>query len=54
MPTYIRVAYQEPQGFAFPRELSAISVFLMIGLLQIAVAILADGQWAAVAEQTIW
>jgi hypothetical protein len=55
MPTYIRLAYQEPRGIAIPKELSSVSVFLLIGLIEIAVAILAGAQLgASFAEQSIW
>ncbi|MGA9955039.1 MAG: hypothetical protein WBQ22_17570 [Bradyrhizobium sp.] len=55
MPTYIRLAYQEPRSISGPKELSAVSNFLMIGLIQLAVAILAGAQLgAAFAEQSIW
>ena len=55
MPTYIRLAYQEPRSINVPKELSAVSIFLMRGLIQLAVAILAGVPLgAAFAEQLIW
>ena len=54
MPTYIRIANEEPQVGLFSKELSAVSIFLMIGLLQVIVAILSGGQWAAFGEQALW
>jgi hypothetical protein len=52
MPTYIQVAVVQPRS-AFPQELPAVSVFLMIGLIQIAVAIYSGGQWASIGEQSL-
>lgn len=54
MPTYVRIAYREPRGQSFPADLTAASIFMLIGLIQLAVAILADGQWAAFGEQSLW
>ena len=53
MPTYIRVAYAQPDG-VISRELSAVSIFLIIGLIQLAFAVLAGGQWASFGEQSLW
>lgn len=53
MPTYIRVAYTQPRS-VFPEELSAISIFLIIGLMQLAFAVLTGGQWATFGEQSLW
>ena len=53
MPTYIRIAYAQPRS-VFPEELSAVSTFLIIGLIQIAFAVLAGGQWASFGEQSLW
>jgi hypothetical protein len=52
MPTYIRIAYAPPS--VFPKELPAVSIFLIIGLIQIAFAVLAGGQWAMFGEQSLW
>jgi hypothetical protein len=54
MPTYVQLAYEVTPSVAFPRDLSAVSIFLLIGLLQIAVAILAGDQVATFSFQTIW
>jgi hypothetical protein len=54
MPTYIRTANDEPQTALFSEDLSAVSIFLMIGLLELVVAILSGGQWAAFGEQALW
>lgn len=54
MPTYIRIANEETQTALFTKDISAVSIFLMIGLLQLVVAILSGGQWAAVGEQALW
>ena len=54
MPTYVQLAYEGAPGVAFPRDLSAVSIFLLIGLIQIAVAILAGDQSASFSLQTIW
>ena len=54
MPTYVQLAYEGAPGVAFPRDLSAVSIFLLIGMIQIAVAILAGDQSAAFSLQTIW
>lgn len=54
MPTNIRTANEEPQRALFFNELPVVSVFLMIGLLQLAVAMLSAGQWAAFDEPVLW
>jgi hypothetical protein len=54
MPTYIRIANEEPQTALFSKDISAVSIFLMIGLFQLVVAILSGGQWAAFGEQALW
>jgi hypothetical protein len=54
MPTYIRIAYEEPQIALFSEDLSAVSIFVVIGLLQVVVAILSGGQWAEFGEQALW
>jgi hypothetical protein len=54
MPTYIRIAYEEPQIALFSEDLSAVSIFVVIGLLQVVVATLSGGQWAAFGEQALW
>jgi hypothetical protein len=54
MPTYIRIAYEEPQISLFSEDLSAVCIFAVIGLLQVVVAILSGGQWAAFGEQALW
>jgi hypothetical protein len=54
MPTYIQLAYREPPSVALPKDLSAISIFLLIGLIQIAVAALAGDPLATFTQQTIW
>jgi hypothetical protein len=54
MPTNIRIADEEPQRALFFKDLPVVSVFLMIGLLQLAVAILCAGQWADFGEQALW
>jgi hypothetical protein len=33
---------------------SAVSIFLIIGLIQIAFAVLSGGQWASFGEQSLW
>ncbi len=53
MPTYIQVAVVQPRS-AFPQELPAVSVFLMIGLIQLAVAVFSGGHWASFGEQSLW
>jgi hypothetical protein len=53
MPTYVRIAHTETRG-VFPEELSAVSIFLIIGLIQLAFAVLTDGQWATFGEQSLW
>ena len=53
MPTYVRIAHAPPRS-AFPGELSAVSIFLIIGLIQVAFAVLAGGQWATFGEQSLW
>ena len=53
MPTSIQLAYAKPAN-AFPRDFSAVSAFLMIGLIQIVVAVLTGGQWASFGEQSLW
>ena len=52
MPTYIRIA-AAPLRSALPAELSAVSIFLIIGLLQVTIAVLAGGQWATFGEQSL-
>jgi hypothetical protein len=47
------------RGYTRPRsvfydELSAVSIFLIIGLIQLAFAVLTGGQWATFGEQTLW
>lgn len=55
MPTYVRLAYQEPRGTGLSKELPAVSIFLLIGLIQVVVALLNGAQLAAMlAEQPIW
>jgi hypothetical protein len=54
MPTYIRIAYEQPRTVVFSEDLSAVSIFLMIGLLQLVVAILSNGEWVAFGEQALW
>ena len=53
MPTTIQMSYAQSRS-VFPEELSAVSIFLMIGLIQLAVAILSGGEWALVGEQLLW
>jgi hypothetical protein len=51
MPTYI--AYVQ-RPYASAQDLSDISAFLIIGILQLAIVILSGGQWAPVGEQLLW
>jgi hypothetical protein len=53
MPTSIQLAYAQPAN-AFPRDFHAVSFFLVIGLIQIVVAVLSGGQWASFGEQSLW
>jgi len=53
MPTTIRFAAVQPRA-AFPPELPPVSIFLIIGLIQLAVAILSGGHWASFGEQSFW
>jgi len=53
MPTSIQLAYAKPAN-AFPQDFSAVSAFLMIGLIQIVVAVLTGGQWASFGEPSLW
>jgi hypothetical protein len=49
MPTYIRVAYAQLRGLS-SGELPVVSIFLVIGLAQLVVAVLTGGQWAGFGE----
>ena len=53
MPTYIQLANAQP-AHVFPLDFAGVSVFLMIWLIQIVVAVLSSGQWASFGEQSLW
>jgi hypothetical protein len=53
MPTYIQLAYAQP-ATAFSEDFAGVSVFLIIGLIQVVVAVLSGGQWASFGEQSLW
>ncbi len=53
MPTYIRVAYAQPRS-VFSDQVPDVTIFLIIGLIQLAFAILTGGQWAMFGEQSLW
>jgi hypothetical protein len=53
MPTAIRIADVQPRA-AFPPELPPVSIFLILGLIQLAVAIFSGGQWASFGQQSFW
>lgn len=53
MPTTIRIADVQPRAAVSP-ELPAVSIFLIIGLIQIVVAVLSGGDWASFGEQSLW
>jgi hypothetical protein len=53
MPTYVQFAYARPAN-AFPQDFAGVSVFLLIGLIQVVVAVLSGGQWASFGEQSLW
>jgi hypothetical protein len=53
MPTIIRFANVQTRN-AFPRVLQSVSIFLVIGMIQIVVAVLSADQWASFGEQSLW
>ena len=53
MPTYVRIARSEPRSVGL-QDLSAVSIFLIIGLMQLAFAVLTGNQWATFGEQLLW
>jgi hypothetical protein len=53
MPTTIRFADVQPRS-TFPLELPSASIFLIIAIIQIAVAVLSTDQWASFGEQSLW
>lgn len=53
MPTTIRFAAVQPRS-VFWTELPSVSIFLVIGLIQVAVAVFSGGQWASFGEQSLW
>jgi hypothetical protein len=53
MPTTIRIADVKTRT-TFPPELPPVTIFLMIGLIELAVAVVSGGQWASLGEQSLW
>lgn len=53
MPTIIRLAIVEPRA-ALPPELPSVSIFLIIAMIQLIVAVLSGGQCASFGEQSLW
>ena len=53
MPTTIRISAVQPRS-AFLPEPPTASIFLIIGLILIVVAVLSGGQSASFGEQSLW
>lgn len=53
MPTTIRIAHVQPRA-AFPPGLPSVTIFLVIGLIQLAVALLFGGDYTSFSEQSLW
>jgi hypothetical protein len=53
MPTYIRTANAPPRSVVWD-ELPCVSIFFVIGLIQLAIAVLTGGQWALIGEQALF
>lgn len=53
MPTTIRIVDVRPRT-AFPPELPSVSIFLIIAMLQLVVALFSSGHSALFGEQTLW
>jgi hypothetical protein len=54
MPTYIRIARKESPAALLFKELRTVSIFVLLGLLQLLIAVQAGGQWAAFSELALW
>jgi flavodoxin len=52
MPTTIRVAEVQPREPFMP-ELPSVSIFLIIAMIQVTVALFSGGDWASFGEQAL-
>lgn len=53
MPTTIRLSAVQPR-IGFAPQLPSVTIFLVIALLQLTVAVFTGSQWASFGEQSLW
>jgi len=53
MPTTIRIVAVQPRS-VFSLQLPPYSIFLILALIELVVAVATGGQWASFGEQSLW
>jgi hypothetical protein len=53
MPTTVRIVAVQPRS-VLPLQLPSFSIFLIIALIELVVAVASGGQWASFGEQSLW